>query len=100
MIIYFVYLSMALFALGVSGVAASRHFLIMVFSIEIIIVAATLLATALFYSNTYGGIMQLLFALWAIAAAEVIVLIVFYRYIAKYQSSMDVTRLSKLGDKP
>ena len=99
MIMDFVYLSFALFALGVSGVAASRHFLIMMLSIEICIVASTLLAAALFTYNTDGGIMQLLFALFAIAAAEVITLTVFYRYLAKYELTMDVSKLSRYRDK-
>ena len=98
MIAYLMYLSLALFALGVSGVASSRHFLIMLLSIEIIIVAATLLAAAIYSNVMAGGIMELLFALWTVAAVEVMVLIVFYRYLAKYELSMDVTRLSRLRD--
>ena len=99
MIEYFIYISMALFALGISGVVASRHFIVMMLSIEISIAAATLLATTLFFYSTDGGIMQLLFALFAIAAAEVMTLMVFYRYLARYELSVDVSKLSKLKDR-
>jgi NADH-quinone oxidoreductase subunit K len=99
MIDYFIYVSMALFTLGISGVAASRNFIVMMLSIEVSIVAATLLAVAVFRYGAPGNIMVLLFALWAVAAAEVIVLIVFYRYLSRYELSMDVTRLSRLRDK-
>lgn len=95
---YFIGISFALFAIGIAGVAATRHFLIMVISIEVAIVASTLLATTFFYSTANGDVMLLLFTLWVIAATEAIVLIAFYRYLAKYELSLDVTKLSKLRD--
>jgi NADH:ubiquinone oxidoreductase subunit K len=99
MMTYFVYVCFALFALGISGVAASRNFIVMMLSIEIAIVAATLLATVIFTAGGQAGIMQLLFALFTIAAAEVMTLIVFYRYLSRYELSMDVAKLSRLKDK-
>jgi NADH-quinone oxidoreductase subunit K len=93
--IYFVVISLALFAMGVAGITASRHFLIMILSIEIILVAASLLATVFFYFNSGGGIMLLLFLVWSIAAAEAIALVAFYRYMARFEFSLDVSKLSK-----
>jgi len=75
-------------------------FVLMVFAIEVALVAATLLATAFFYFNTSSGnIMLLLFTIWTIAASEAIALVAFYRYISKYETNMDVTQLSKLRDR-
>lgn len=96
---YFAVVSFALFAIGLAGVAATRHFVLMIFSIEIALVAATLIATVFFYFNTDGNIMLLLFTIWTIAASEAIALVAFYRYISKYETNMDVTQLSKLRDK-
>lgn len=95
----FVTISFALFAIGLAGVAATRHFVLMIFSIEIALVAATLAATVFFYFNTSGNIMLLLFTVWTIAASEAISLVAFYRYISKYETNMDVAQLSKLRDR-
>jgi NADH-quinone oxidoreductase subunit K len=96
---YFIALSFALFAIGMAGVAITRHFLLMIFSIEIALAASTLLATAFYYTTAPGNVMLLLFAIWTIAATEAIALVSFYRYLSRYETSLDVTRLSKLGKK-
>ncbi|MCW6160158.1 MAG: NADH-quinone oxidoreductase subunit K [Candidatus Micrarchaeales archaeon] len=96
---YFAVVSFALFAIGLAGVAATRHFVLMIFSIEVALTAATLIATVFFYFNTDGNIMLLLFTIWTIAASEAIALVAFYRYISKYETNMDVAQLSKLRDK-
>ncbi len=95
---FFMILSFALFALGISGVAATRHFLLMILSIEVALVSATLLAVTFFYYSTQGNIMLLLFSIWGVAAAEAMVLIAFYRYMSRFEMSLDVTRLSKFKE--
>ncbi len=94
--LYFVGLSFALFAIGIAGVAASRHFLIMMLSVEVAIIASTLLATVFFYYTAPGNIITLLLTMWTIASMEVLALIAFYRYLALQEVSLDVTKLSKL----
>lgn len=93
---YFVLLSISLFAIGISGVLASRNFLIMMLSIEIAITASTLLALSFFYFVSINGIVVFLLAIWSVASAEVMGLIVFYRYTVKGKTSLDITKLSKL----
>lgn len=95
---YFVVLSVALFAVGISGVLASRNFLIMMLSIEIAITASTLLALSFFYFVSGSNILLLLITIWSIAAVEVMALVVFYRYMVKGQISLDISKLSKLRD--
>lgn len=95
---YFIVVGFALFSIGIVGVAASRHFLIMILSMEIALVAATLVAATFFYTTIAGNIMLLLFAIWTVAATEAIALVSFYRYLAKYETSLDVTKLSRLRD--
>lgn len=96
--LYFIALSFAIFAIGIAGIAASRHFIIMMLSAEVAIIAGTLLATVFFYYSNPSDIVIMLIALWSVAAAEVIALVTFYRYLAKEELSMDVTKLSKLRD--
>ncbi len=94
----FITLSFALFSVGVAGIATSRHLAIMIMSVEVVLVAATLAATAFFYFSATGAILPLLFTIWSIAAAEAMMLIVFYRFMARSEVSLDVTKLSELKD--
>ncbi len=94
--LYFVALSMAIFAIGAGGIASSRHFLITALSIEVMLLASTLLAVTLFYYGAAGSITLLLLSLWSVAATETMALMVLYRYMAGWKVSMDVTKLSKL----
>lgn len=96
--IFVVLLGMLVFAIGAAGVVASRHFVMIILSMEVMLVAATILAVGFFYYYADGSIVLLLFAIWAIAAVEVIALIAFYQYMLKEESSMDVTSLSRLRD--
>jgi NADH:ubiquinone oxidoreductase subunit K len=94
--IYFVGLGFAIFAVGICGMVASRHFLIMMVASEVAIMAATLLSTMFFYFSTNGSILPLLLSLWSVASIEVIALVVVYRYLAKMEISLDVTKMSNL----
>lgn len=96
MIEYFIALSIAMFAIGISGIAASRHFLIMMLSIEVAITASTLLVTAFFYFSSNNNVLLPLLAIWSVAATEVIALVAIYRYLVKEEVSLDITKLSKL----
>ena len=94
--IYFVAFSVAIFTLGISGIAASRHFLIMMLSMEAIFLASTLLAVTLFYYSIVGNIVLMLLAIWSVAAAEAMAIVVFYRYLSRWEAGLDITGLSKL----
>jgi NADH:ubiquinone oxidoreductase subunit K len=95
--IYFIALSIAIFAIGVSGVAASRHFLMAGLSIEVMLLASTLLAVTLFYYySSASSVISLLLSLWSVAAAETMAFMVLYRYLVKWNLGMDITKLSKL----
>ena len=99
MFVYLLMLGFALLSVGIAGIVASRHFVVMILSVEIILVGASLLALTLYSYLTGGQILPLLFIIWAIAALDVLALVVFYRYLAKIKASMDVTQLEKLGDR-
>lgn len=96
MFTYFVTLSIAIFSIGIAGVVASRNFLIMMLSVEVALVASTLLAISFFYFVASSDIVLLLLTIWSIASAEVIAMVAIYRYMVKEQISLDVAKLSKL----
>jgi NADH:ubiquinone oxidoreductase subunit K len=97
--IYFVALSFAALGAGMAGVAASRHFLIIMLSVEIAMTGSMMLAAASFRYSSPGDIIGLMFSMWAVASAEIIVMVAIYRHMARNGISMDVSRLSKLGDR-
>jgi NADH:ubiquinone oxidoreductase subunit K len=94
----FIIISFAVFALGVAGIVSSRNIIIMLLSTEVMLLSATLLAVIFFNFNVNGGIVPLLFTIWAIAAAEAIMVIVFYKYLLSTKSSLDIKGLSKLRE--
>ena len=98
MILLFILISFILFSIGISGIAFSRHFILMIISVEVMLIASTLLGVSFFSYLVLGNIVLLLLAIWTIASIEIIALIIFYRYISKVKLSLDVTKLSKLED--
>jgi NADH:ubiquinone oxidoreductase subunit K len=96
--LFIILLSVLVFAIGAAGIVASRHFVMIILAMEVMLVAATLLAVGFFYYYADGQIVLLLFSIWAIAAVEAIALIAFYQYMLKEESTMDVTKLSGLRD--
>jgi NADH:ubiquinone oxidoreductase subunit K len=96
---YFIALAFALLAIGVVGVAASRHFIVMMLSIEIALTAAIVVAAASFvYSSAGGNVIGLLFTLWAIASGEIMAMVAVYKFLIAEGATMDVRELSKLRD--
>ncbi len=94
--IYFLGLGFAIFAVGICGMVASRHFLVMMLSSEAAIIASTLLSTMFFYFSVNGDIIPLLLSLWSVASIEVMALVVVYRYLVKMEIGFDVTKMSNL----
>jgi NADH:ubiquinone oxidoreductase subunit K len=94
----FIFLGFAVFVLGVAGIVSSRNVIIMLLSTEVIMLSASFMAVVFFNFNVNGSIVSLLFTIWSIAAAEVIMVIVFYRYLAGSKASLDIKSLSKLRD--
>jgi NADH:ubiquinone oxidoreductase subunit K len=89
----------ALFGVGIVGVAASRHFIIMMLAIEVALSAAIVVAAAGYaYSAAGGDVLGLLFTLWAVASAEIMGMVAIYRYMQANGMSMDVRELTKLRD--
>ncbi|MEM3227846.1 MAG: hypothetical protein QXK65_02780 [Candidatus Micrarchaeaceae archaeon] len=94
----FIGLSFALFSIGVAGMVASRHAVVVLLSSELGLVASMLLSLSAFAYYSHGNILGLLFSIWAIMSAEAIMLIVFYRYLAMAEMSLDIGKLSKYRD--
>lgn len=95
---YLVALGFAAFSIGIAGVAATRHFIVVMVAIEVAIGAAIIVAAASFRYAAPGDIIQLVFTVWAIASTEIIAAISIYRYMSIRDISMDVTKMSRLRD--
>jgi NADH:ubiquinone oxidoreductase subunit K len=96
MITYFVWFGFAVFSIGIAGIAAGRHLPTITLSVIVALLASTLLAVSFFYYGVDGDITDLLLVIWSVSAAEVMALMVLYRYLAKWGVSTDITKLSKL----
>lgn len=96
---YFLAVGFAIFAIGAVGVAASRHFIIMMLAVEVAFSAAVIVSAAGFvYGGVGGNIIGLLFTLWGVASAEIMGMVAVYRYLVAQGISMDLRDLSKLRD--
>ncbi|MDE1871639.1 MAG: hypothetical protein KGI06_05380 [Candidatus Micrarchaeota archaeon] len=98
MFIYFLIVSISVFAVGIAGVMASKNFLIMLLSVEIAITASTLLALSVFYYVSENSIVIFLLVIWSIASVEVMALVAFNRFMIKEEISLDVAKLSELKE--
>ncbi|MGC8670012.1 MAG: hypothetical protein ACP5TL_02575 [Candidatus Micrarchaeia archaeon] len=98
MFTYMLVLCLSIISLGLAGAASSRHFIIMVVSIELILLGSSLLAVTMFYYTIEGNIILLLMAIWSIMSLEVIAAVVLYRYMERAKMSLDVTKLSNQRD--
>lgn len=98
MFVYFVALSSLLFSIGLVGAAVTRHFILMLLAVEIILSASILLTVAVFSSVVGGDAIGMLFAMWTVAACEIMGMVAIYRYMSRNGISMDVRKLSRLGE--
>ena len=96
MVTNFMVLASAMFAIGVAGVLSNKNFIIMMLSVEIALISSTLLAVSLFYYSSGGSVVPFLIVVWSVASAEAMTMIVLYRYMARQQISLDVSKLAKL----
>jgi NADH:ubiquinone oxidoreductase subunit K len=97
--IYILMVGIALFALGVSGMAASKHLIVIIAAAEVALAATTIVALSNFGLSDSSGLISFLFVVWAVGASEVMVLVAFYRYLSKERLSLDISKLSELGDR-
>ena len=97
-LLYIYALSVALFAIGLAGIATERHLVVIMLSVELIFVASTIALVGYF---SYGATANpqavlMLFSIFAVAAVEIITVITFYVYMRHNRIEFDVTKLSKL----
>ncbi len=88
-------LALGLVALGISGVAASKHFVIIILSTEVILAGSILAAVSFFSSasTSNGSFGILIISLWAIASTEIILLIAFYMNMKSQVPDFNVNKL-------
>jgi NADH:ubiquinone oxidoreductase subunit K len=100
MLYYFIALAIALFSIGLAGIISSRHLVIIVFSAEIIFAGSIIAAVGFFTSQPImgGSFPILILGIWAVASAEVMVLIAFYIKMKNNVQNFDVNILNKFRD--
>lgn len=93
---YYIYLSAALFSIGVMGVLFRRNAIIIFMSIELMLNAVNLMLVAFssFMSDPQGQVF--VFFIMAVAAAEVAVGLAILTMIYKNTKSTDINVLNKL----
>ncbi|MGC8699530.1 MAG: NADH-quinone oxidoreductase subunit NuoK [Candidatus Micrarchaeia archaeon] len=93
--ILLLYLSAALLGIGVAGVISSRNIIITIFSIELMLLSSIImLAYGMEYKQGAAGA-EMILAIWAVAALDVIVLVALY-LILKPAGSFEIKRFSEL----
>jgi len=95
---HFLFLSAALFVIGMMGVLTRRNMLIILMCIELMVAAVSISFVAFAWeSNTLGGQIFVLFAL-AVAAAEAAVGLGIILALSRRGKSVDVDDLRSLRD--
>ncbi|MBA3378806.1 MAG: NADH-quinone oxidoreductase subunit NuoK [Chloroflexota bacterium] len=95
---HFLFLSAALFIIGMMGVLTRRNMLIILMCIELMVAAVSISFVAFAWeSNTLGGQIFVLFAL-AVAAAEAAVGLGIILALSRRGKSVDVDDLRSLRD--
>lgn len=97
-LLYFMIASTALLALGIAGVVATRHFVVMVLSIELIF-AGSIIALVGFFDYqpvVDGSFFIILLSIWTVANIEIIGLVAFYTYMKNKVVDFDLKKLNQL----
>ena len=98
-VIYAYVLGLALFAIGIAGIAADRHFIVIMLAIELMFAASTVMLVAFFAAGSSGNspdAVTMLFAIFSVAAAEIIAVVSFYVYMKHNGIAFDVSKLSEM----
>lgn len=97
-LLYVYALSIALFAIGLAGIAIERHLVVILLSVELIFVASTiaLVGTFSYSAMPNPDAVLMLFSIFTVAAVEIITVIAFYVYMKHYGIEFDVTKLSRM----
>lgn len=97
-LVYLYVLSAVLLAIGLAGIASDRHLIVIMLSVELIFMASIVLLVGIFSysSKPNSDAVMMLFAIFSVAAVEVITVISFYMYMRHNRIEFDVTKLSKL----
>ena len=95
---YVLALSFGLFAIGLAGIAADRHLIVIMLSVELIFAASIVALTGFFAARGSASpyAVTMLLSIFAVAAVEVMAVIAFYVYMRHYGVEFDMSKLSKM----
>ncbi len=97
-LLYIFALALTLVGISFAGLASDRHFIVIMLGIELILIASTIALVGFFdfQKAQNPGAVVMLFALWSVAAVEIITLVTFYLYMRFRGVDFDVAKLSKM----
>lgn len=93
---YYIFLSLALFAIGVTGVLMRRNAIIVFMSIELMMNAANLLLVAFSRLHNQGDAQIFVFFSMVVAAAEVAIGLAIIVLVYRKITSVDINILNRL----
>lgn len=97
-LIYIFALSLGILSIGLAGIGSDRHLVIILLGVELVLIASTIALVSFFSYNASPNpeAVVMLFAIFAVAAAEVITVITFYIYMKSRGLDFDVSKLTRL----
>ncbi len=87
--------SLAVFSAGLAGVVFSRHFIKIMLSIEVALLASTVLLIGFVSSLENGAGIVVLILIWGAMASEAIVTLTFYVLMKARGIEFDVSKLNR-----
>jgi NADH:ubiquinone oxidoreductase subunit K len=95
---YFLAAAVSFLALGIAGVVATRHFVVVILAIELMFAGSIVALVGFFDYATIidGSFFIILLSIWTVANVEIIGLIAFYTYMRNKIIDFDLRKLMQL----
>lgn len=95
---YLAGLAVAVVGIALAGMASNRHFIVIMLGVELIFAACTVLLVSFFTASQQGNpqAVIMLLSIWAVAAAEIMVMVVLYVYMKSEGVSFDTSKLTRM----
>jgi NADH:ubiquinone oxidoreductase subunit K len=95
---YLAGLAVAVVGIALAGMASNRHFIVIMLGVELIFAACTVLLVSFFTASQPANpqAVIMLLSIWAVAAAEIMVMVVLYVYMKSEGVSFDTSKLTRM----
>lgn len=95
---YFAIVSAFFLSLGLAGIISSRHFIIVILSVELIFIASIVALVSYFTTSNIvdGSFFIILVSIWSVASIDIIGLVTFYVYMKRKVVDFNLKELTGL----